>query len=163
MYVAGTMHSVLIKGGILISRVLLHTSLCSWDHHAYYFHYTKMYMCTHGSTCDLIGTHTHTHIYTCIMINNKAHINASLVSITSTIRFTLWVHAHTLLASGTRTCLRHSYAKMSCFARLTRFISWWWLKQAVLIKPCGRQYGIIESSCSHGAHRKHIVLACEHS
>ena len=31
MYVAETMHSVLIKGGVLISRVVLYTSLCCWD------------------------------------------------------------------------------------------------------------------------------------
>ena len=31
VYVAETMHSVLIKGGVLISRVVLYTSLCCWD------------------------------------------------------------------------------------------------------------------------------------
>ena len=31
LYVAGTVHSVLIKGDVLISRAVLYTSLCSWD------------------------------------------------------------------------------------------------------------------------------------
>ena len=31
----GTASSVLIKGGVLISGVVLYTSLCSWDHAAW--------------------------------------------------------------------------------------------------------------------------------
>ena len=31
LYVAGTVDSVLIKGGVFISGVVLYTSLCSWD------------------------------------------------------------------------------------------------------------------------------------
>ena len=31
LYVAGTVDNVLIKGGVLISGVVLYASLCSWD------------------------------------------------------------------------------------------------------------------------------------
>ena len=32
LYLAGTIESVLIKGGVLISEVVLYTTLSSWDH-----------------------------------------------------------------------------------------------------------------------------------